>query len=209
MFIENNIRKPFFLKVILKIMYILNTYSIIILISIFFVFVIIKSYQKTRSGKIFFDKVIIKIPILNKFLCMSIASEFISTLAILLNGGLSLSYSLDVSKNISKNHFIKLQINNMCNAIKNGEKISLEMSKLNPPLFSLIVIQMIKVGEKTGNLEKSLEIASVFIKQEIRDNINIFIKLLGPILIVFIGCFIGLIMLTTILPLFKIYNFII
>jgi type II secretory pathway component PulF len=107
---------------------------------------------------------------------------------------------------VLSNVFIKNKIDTLYSAIKNGSCLSVEMKKLCPAIFPLIVVQIISIGEKTGDLSHAFQFASLHITNEIDQKNKIFIKLLGPILIVFISCLIGLIMLVTIVPLFEIYT---
>lgn len=209
MFIENNITKTKTLNFFIKISFILNTYGIYILIISVLISLLCGIYLNTGNGKILLDKIFIMTPLLKEFVFIAIASEFTNTLTTLLNGGLSLSQSLDIICKTKKNFFIALQINSMCIKIKNGRKISEGMIDLSLPLFPPIVIQIIAAGERTGKLEHSLYIASSLIEENLNKKISFFLKIVGPFSVICIGCFIGIIMITTITPLFEMYNLII
>jgi len=208
-FIENNITKTYFLSCLLFLSNFIKKYNIIFMI--FFILCILALYKfsNTNIGKIYLNQLLIKIPIINTLIYMFVALEFLIILETLLKGGIVLSVSLDISVESIHNHVIKAQIKKMSNKIKNGNSIAIEMANLSLPLFPFIISQIIAIGEKTGKLEKSLQIASNYIKEDIYIKINFFMKLLGPILIVFMGCIIGIIMLTTIMPLFEMYTCII
>lgn len=208
-FVEHNLEKTWNLELIIYISYYLTNKKILIFLSIVITYLIIKCYSLTSSGRHNIDLISIKIPILKDLVYLVNSSEFLMTLATLLTGGIPLSKSLDISERAIQNTLIKSDIQQMCISIKNGSNISQAMSELSVPIFSDMVIQMILVGEKTGDLEKSLNIAFEFVNEDIKHKTQIFIKLLGPLLIIFMGCIIGLIMLTTIIPLFEMYTLII
>jgi len=204
--LKNKTELPLITKILLLFSSLINEQWHIILIIIIISGCFLKYYFSTTNGQFIYNYIILKIPIIGNIISMSIILEFLRTLLMLLEEGLPISISLKITKNTINNIVIKKEINKIYNSIKNGYNISdvIKNNKFFPP----IVIQMIIIGEKTGDIEHSLKSSSNFIEQNIEQKINLFMGSLGPLLTIFIGIMIGIIMLATLLPLFQMYNLI-
>ncbi len=204
--LKNKTELPLITKILLLFSSIINEHWDMILIVIIIKICFIKYYFSTSYGKLIYNSIILKIPVIGNIISMSIILEFLRTLLMLLEEGLPISTSLKITKNTINNIIIKKEINKIYNSIKNGYNISDTIK--NSSFFPPIVIQMIIIGEKTGDIEHSLKSSANFIEQNIEEKINLFMGSLGPILTIFIGLIIGVIMLATLLPLFQMYNLI-
>jgi len=204
--LKNKTELPLITKILLLLSSLINDKWYIILIIIIIIGVCSKYYFSTTYGRVLYNYIILKIPIIGNIISMSIILEFLRTILMLLEEGMPILTSLKITKDTINNIIIKKEVNKIYNSIKNGYNISnaIKNSKFFPP----IVIQMIIIGEKTGDIEHSLRSSSNFLEQTIEYKMNIFMNSLGPILTIFIGLIIGIIMLATLLPLFQMYNLI-
>lgn len=205
-FVENNIKIPIALNSIVSFINIINEYKVRLIMFGIMLIGVLKFYISTKKGKYTLHKYLLRIPVIGNAIHFSNLLEFITTMEILFKNNIPLHTCLSISKKVLDNVFIKNKIDTLYSAIKNGSCLSVEMKRLCPEIFPLIIVQIISIGEKTGDLSPALQFASLHITNEINQKNKIFIKLLGPILIVFISCLIGLIMLVTIVPLFEIYT---
>jgi general secretion pathway protein F len=157
--------------------------------------------KKTAGGNYLIDKIILRLPGI-KILATKIAvARFARTLGSLLENGIPMLTALDIVKNIVGNMLIAEAVQGAGQKVEKGMGlgISLEEAGVFPPLS----VQMIKVGEQSGDLEKMLlKTADVF-ENEVESTLIGLTSILQPLLVVFMGVIILFIVLAIILPIFE------
>jgi len=159
-------------------------------------------YYLSEKGRKFFDKNVLKLPLIGPFIKLTCLTRFAENLSTLIVGGLPISQALGVVANIVDNHSYKEVILKTREKVGGGEPISSVLSQ-SPELFEPIFIQMVLVGEKTGTLEKTLMDLVAFYQREIDNNINNIISILEPALIVFLGVVVGGLILAILMPMYN------
>jgi type IV pilus assembly protein PilC len=159
------------------------------------------AYYKTRGGKLFIDMLKIKVIIfgpINKNIYMA---RFTRTLNTLLAAGLPV---LDTFKTLEKtvgNQVYAVALAKAREDIEGGETISGALSKSS--LFSPFIIQLVRVGEESGNISSTLDTLSNFIEQEIDNSTKSLSALIEPLLILILGVGAGFIVTAIILPIYS------
>jgi general secretion pathway protein F len=160
-----------------------------------------KRTQKTEKGRYWIDKTTLLIPgvgILSKKLSVA---RFARTLGSLLENGVSMLIALDIVKNIVGNILISDSVE--AAAIEVGKGRGLGESLSESGIFPQLSIQMIQVGEQSGQLETMLtKIADVF-ENEVETNIMRLTSYLEPVMILVMGAIVGFIVLSICLPIFE------
>jgi len=159
-------------------------------------------YYLSEKGRKFFDKYILKLPLIGPFIKLSCLTRFAENLSTLIVGGLPISQALEVVADIVDNNSYKEVILKTRDKVGGGEPISSVLSQ-SPELFEPIFIQMVLVGEKTGTLEKTLMDLVAFYQREIDNNITNIINILEPALIVFLGAVVGGLILAILMPMYN------
>ncbi len=156
---------------------------------------------KTEKGRLFFDTMILKTPLFGPLTRMAIISRFAKTLSTLIASGVELLKALDIVKNIVNNKVIEKVIENARQEIREGESIAvpLKKSKEFPPL----VVHMIAVGEKSGQLEQMLNNISNAYDSQVDAKVSALTSLLEPLMIVFMGIVVGCIVFAILLPILQ------
>lgn len=170
---------------------------------------IVVSYKwaiTTERGRIIRDKTIIKIPVIGPLIQKMIISRFCRSFSALLKSGVPVLQSLDVVKNITGNYVVIKSIKEAESSIKKGDSISLPLQKSG--VFPPMVIRMIAIGEETGSIDTLLEKVADYYEREVEELITRLSSLIEPVLIVGVGGIIGFIMLSIMLPMFSIVNYI-
>lgn len=164
------------------------------------VFLIIR-FLRTTAGKVVFDRLLLRIPIIGKLLKKIYLSRFSSTLAMLLESGVDLLTSLKMVEDVIGNRVYANFITKVRSEVREGIVLSrpLEESKLFPPM----VVQMINVGEETGSIEKMLDKISSFYDNEVENSVESVISMIEPIIIISLAGIVGFIVLSIILPMFE------
>ena len=173
----------------------------IIFIVIGLMLITLRMMKNTVKGHYFFDKIILLLPgfgILTKKLAVA---RFARTLGSLLENGISMLPALGIVKNIVENVLIADIIEEASQEVGKGQGLgsSLAESKIFPDLS----IQMIQVGEQSGELEAMLnKIATVF-ENEVETSVMSMTSLLEPLMILIMGVIVGFIVLSICLPIFE------
>lgn len=175
-----------------------------VLISFAVFFTVIYRWTKTEKGKHKLDTFYLTLPIIGKIVRSSAISRFTRTLATLLKGGVPMLTSMEIVQNVAKNTILKEAIKKTKSNIREGESIAkpLEESGQFPPM----TIQMIKVGEKTGELENMLLKISDTYDFQVKTEIDTFTSLLAPAMIMVMGGIVGFIVLAVLSPILQMYN---
>ncbi|MFA7385680.1 MAG: type II secretion system F family protein [Candidatus Paceibacterota bacterium] len=158
---------------------------------------------KTIKGKRFFDKVVIKIPMLKDFLKKLYLARIALNLSTLISGGLPIALSLEVTGEVVGNSVYRDILMKTRNGVKQGEPISSTFGQY-PNEISPFFYQMVVVGEKTGTIDSSLKNVVYFYEEEIERELANFIKIIEPVLIIILGLIVGGLMAAILIPIYSI-----
>jgi type IV pilus assembly protein PilC len=189
-------------KVILHISNFLQANFLYLIIGTIGIIVGILYYKKTSTGALYWDKMLLRMPVLGNLVRKSSVARFTRTLGTLLSSGVSILDALDITAKTAGNVVIANAINKSVMSIAEGDTITapLKESGVFPPM----VTQMISVGEKTGGLDEMLNKIADFYDEEVDDAVTALTSVIEPIIIVFMGVVIGGIMIAMYLPMFDI-----
>ncbi len=160
------------------------------------------SFYRTSQGRHYIDKFKLSLPVFGDLLKKTEITRFSQTLATLLESGAPILEALKVSADTADNVLLKEELSASIPAVKSGDRLSnsLSSSRVIPPA----VVQMISVGEESGQLEKTLyKIASNY-ERESDQLVKVFLSLLEPSLILVLGAVVGFMVITILLPIFEI-----
>ncbi|MBF0119967.1 MAG: type II secretion system inner membrane protein GspF [Desulfobacterales bacterium] len=177
-----------------------SSWWLMILIMIGMIFSI-KAFKKTKKGRLFYDKTMLFSPGIGTLIQKLAVARFTRTLGSLLENGIPMLSALDIVKNIVGNVVIYNVIEESAKEVGKGRTLSssLSIGKALPYLS----IQMIQVGEQSGELEKMLnKIADVY-EGEVESTIMGLTSLLEPIMILVMGVIVAFIVLSICLPIIE------
>jgi type IV pilus assembly protein PilC len=160
------------------------------------------SLNNTEKGRIFMDRMKLKMPVFGDISRKGAIARFTRTLGTLVTSGVPILQALNITKETAGNVVLADAITKVHDAVKEGESIvsPLEASGVFPPM----VISMVDVGEETGQLpEMLLKVAEVY-DDEVDNAVESLTSLLEPIMIVFLAFIVGTIVIALFLPLIKI-----
>ena len=160
-----------------------------------------KKYTKKEKNKLLVDKKILAIPFLGNFILNSELERFSSTMELLLASGTNLDIALEECSKIFNNQYLSNIIMNARNDVVEGKDFIMTMKQNE--IFPDIFIQLIASGYRSGNLEKMFNKVSNFMKSEIENKRSVFLSLLEPIVIIFMGGFIMMIVLAILIPIMQ------
>jgi type IV pilus assembly protein PilC len=159
------------------------------------------AYIKTKTGREFWDRTRIKLPIFGVIAHKICLARFTRTLASLIRSGVPILEVLQIVSNTVGNVVMEKAVRTSAADIEKGESISSALGK--HPVFPSMIIRMITAGEQTGKIEQMLERISNFLDEEIEGTLSGLTSLIEPLLIVFLGVTVGGIAICMFLPIFK------
>ena len=190
--------------IILGVSEFLTSNILLILGSLLLVTFGVRYFVRTQKGREFVDGLKLKIPYFGEMYSKGLVSQFTSTLSTLLNSGVILSESLSVLKKSSSNLILEQEVSLMLSSIKKGKSLNRSLS--SSKIFPVMVIQMISVGEETASLDDMLNQVATLYEEEVDLMVEGLTSIIEPILIVFIGLILGVIIVALYLPIFEMVN---
>src|SRR5229473_3145809 len=162
---------------------------------------LIKLIRLSRTGRYATDWVRLHIPIIGKILEKTIVARTMRTLGTLVASGVPILEALSIVKETCNNAVFERCYQRVYESIREGETIAEPMRESR--LVDDMVVNMIEVGEETGDLDTMLYKIADFYDEEVDTLVKSLISLLEPIMIVFLGFAIGAIVISLFLPLIK------
>jgi general secretion pathway protein F len=165
-------------------------------------FVFERVYHRSDGGRLFFDKLSLRLPLVGELLRKQAVSRFTHTLSTLLKSGVPVVSSLEITRDVVGNRVIADATEGVRVRILEGTDIStpLKASGAFPP----VVAYMVSVGEQSGELENMLERIGAAYDEEIQISTERLTSILEPIMIVLLAVVVGYIVISIVLPILKV-----
>ena len=162
------------------------------------IIIILRQLIKTKKGRAIWDEIKLRFPILGSVNRKLALARFGRTLGSLLQSGVPLITSLQIVHNIVNNVLVAQAIDQTMDEIQTGKSLAAPLSKSR--WFPPVTIQMINVGEQSGDLEKMLHKIADIYEQETESYIMTLMSVLEPILILFMAGIVFFIIISIVLP---------
>ncbi|SEJ16349.1 type IV pilus assembly protein PilC [Deinococcus reticulitermitis] len=159
-------------------------------------------YYSKPQGRHVIDDLKLRAPVFGNLIRKSAISSFARTFGLLVSSGVNIIESLEITKGTANNAIVEESIENAKNVVLVGDQMSSSMvtSKIFPPM----VVSMVAIGEETGSLDTMLGKVADFYDREVDEAVESLTAAIEPIMIVFLGGIVGLIVAGMFLPMFSI-----
>ncbi|MEH1966545.1 type II secretion system F family protein [Nostoc sp.] len=161
-------------------------------------------YGKTPVGRITIDRLSLKMPLFGDLIQKSSVARFSRTFGSLTRSGVPILTCLEIVRDTSGNQVIANAIDAARMEIQQGGMISIALQK--DSVFPAMAIQMISIGEETGELDAMLMKVADFYEDEVEQAVKAMTSILEPVMIVVLGGMVGTILLAMYLPMFKVFE---
>ena len=158
----------------------------------------IRHYLNTAAGELLWDRLRLRLPLVGSILERATLARFGRSFALMLSSGVPLIQALELSSQAVGNTYMGMMIRNMRESIQRGE--SLLRSASQSKMFTPLVLQMIQVGEETGQVDEMLNEVAAFYEQEVDYDLKNLSSYIEPILIAFIAGLVMILALGIFLP---------
>ena len=162
---------------------------------------LIGGYYRTKEGRYMLDGLILKVPLFGELIKKNSIAKFSRTLSTLLESGVPLIESLEISTATSGNVVLEKALLSTKESLRTGGNLTDPLK--NSPYIPGMVAQIISVGEKTGSLDIVLNKIADFYEDEVEVTAESMTSLIEPILMAFLGGIVGTLVLAMYLPIFE------
>jgi type IV pilus assembly protein PilC len=162
----------------------------------------LRQWGRTTSGRIAIDHAKLRLPVLGPVFHRFGASEFTRSLATLLDGGLPLVPSLEIATGAVGNAWLRDRLSPTMQRVREGKALHAALEQTEA--IEDIAIDLVKVGETTGALGTMLTAVSDFLDQEVEIRMTRLLSLVEPLMLVFMGIIVALLLISVYLPMFSV-----
>lgn len=160
------------------------------------------TYIRTPAGRMAWDRAKLKIPLIGNIVNRSLLSRFARSFALTSRTGVPLLQAIKIIADTTDNVFVSARIMSMCERIERGE--SLGNSAKASGMFSSLVLQMITIGEETGEVDQMLDEVADFYEQELDYDLKRLSSSIEPILLIIVAAMVLVLALGVFLPMWDI-----
>ncbi len=158
-------------------------------------------YYKTNQGRHVIDRFKMKAPVFGNLISKASLASFSRTLSLLIKSGVNIIESLDITRGTSNNAIVEDALTNAKNAVMQGEQMSQPMAAATD-VFPPMVVSMVAIGEETGGLDTMLDKVADYYEREVDEAVDQLTAAIEPIMIIFLGGIVGVIVAGMFLPMF-------
>lgn len=189
---------PAITQIVLTLSNLLTKWWWLVLTVIVMTLIALIKFIKTSAGRVTFDALVLRLPIFGKLSRNLNASRFASTLSILVRSGVPLVDALKIGSAVMGNVHIRNNIDKACEKVIEGASLSSQLEKSN--YFPPMMVQMIKSGENSGELDDMLARTADMQQNEATNMISTLLSLLEPLMLVLMGVIVMTIVMAVMLP---------
>ena len=158
-------------------------------------------WTASDAGKLTWDHIKLNIPLAGGILHRFALMQFTQSLGTLLSGGTPMVPAIEIASQSITNTYIASRVSGIVQAVRQGEPLWHSLEKTE--VISDLAVEMIKVGESTGALTEMLANVSEFYDEEIESRLSKLVAALEPMILVFMGIVIAVLLYAFYLPLFQ------
>jgi general secretion pathway protein F len=158
-------------------------------------------WRQTPSGRSHWDRFLLKAPIISEIVMMINVSRFCSTLATLLNSGVPILVSMNIVKNLIGNVHMQKAVSDSRDSVKEGASIAAPL--IRSGLFPPMVTHMVRLGEKSGELEPMLQIVAENYEEQVDSKLSGLTSTLEPIMMVIMGLVVAFVVFSVVVPMME------
>jgi len=199
---ESGQKIPIYTAILIGVSNFFRQFGVFLLIALVFAIIFLWRYLRTENGKMFISRFQISIPFIGNLYKKFYISRITDNLELSLSSGVSAIKALESAADIAGGSIYSKILLDSINDVKGGGSLSASLSRYEeiPPIVS----QMIKIGEETGKLNFILKTLSRFYRKEVDNTIETMVNMIEPAMILVLGVFAALFILSIIVPIYNI-----
>jgi type IV pilus assembly protein PilC len=197
---------PVFTQFMMGISEILRTpqYSLGLIVIITVATFAYRQYYQTRVGRETMDRFFLKMPLFGDLIQKTATARFCRTFGSLSRSGVPILTALEIVRDTAGNQVIANAVDEARREVQTGGMISIALQK--EQVFPVMAIQMISIGEETGEIDTMLMKVADFYEDEVEQSVKALTSIMEPIMIVVLGGMVGSILVAMYLPMFAVMD---
>lgn len=196
-----NITLPLLTRILVAMSEFVRSYILIMLGAFVAGGFLFKKYIETKPGRLQFEKFQLGLPLFGDFIRAVIVERFSSSMSTLIESGVPILYSLEITERSVGNLVVADIIRKVKDAVREGRSLSKPLQ--DSEFFDAMVVQMVAVGEEIGDLPQMFKRINGFYQDHVETFLTRFTALFEPIMLIFMGLVIGIMVIGMFLPIFK------
>ncbi len=193
---------PLYTKVVLALSGFLVDYGLGILLVAVAGFFVLWRFSRTKDGHFAFDRAKVSLPYVNIIYKKLYLSRFADNMNTMLISGIPMVRALELTATVIGNDVYESIMTRSVDLVKTGTSVSEALAKA--PEIPGIVVQMVRIGEETGQLGSILKTLANFYRREVTNAIDTMVDLIEPIMIVALGLGVGFLLASVLIPIYNI-----
>lgn len=201
-FFPEGMELPVLTKIVIGISSSLRSYWYLYIIAIIALVYGIRYYLLTPSGSRNWDRIRFKLPVIGPLLYRVVMARFARIMSTLLAGGIPVLQALETAGPAAGSTLVAESINVTGVKIQEGKNLAVPLEESG--IFSPMLVQMVAVGEESGNLPEMLSRVAGFYEEEVATMAKGLASVIEPLLIIVVGCIVAFIVISLYLPMFNV-----
>ncbi|MBU3918472.1 type II secretion system F family protein [Patescibacteria group bacterium] len=202
-FDELEIELPAITKAVIAISNVLAEKWYLLILGMIFLFLFSYFFTKSKKGKKAIDRTVLRIPILSPLVKKINSAYTALSLSALVKGGVPIILAINIAADSVNNVFYKAALQSTAKKVEKGEKMSIVMAEYTD-LYSPLFIQMLQVGEETGQTSEMLEKLASFLEEDVDNRTKNLSTIIEPLLLLLIGGAVALFAVSFVQPIYSI-----
>jgi type IV pilus assembly protein PilC len=165
---------------------------------------IFAKYRKSESGRRRLDALKMKVPIFGRVVRLNLFGQFARTLATLLQNGVPVLTALKITEQVMPNHVIKDAVAKAREAVTDGKTLAQPLARSK--IFPQLMVDLVKIGEETGDVPGALANLAETYESELQIGLRAMTNLIEPVLIILMAVVVGFLLMSVLLPMFKLIS---
>ncbi|HEX9060263.1 MAG TPA: type II secretion system F family protein [Clostridia bacterium] len=199
-----NQKLPLYTEILVAVSSVFKNFWYVFLILIVLLIIGASYFAKTPSGKRFFGKLLITIPVISGVTRTIICARFTRNLGTLIGSGVLLIQAMEIVKKVIGNYVIAEKMDVVIDEIRKGKGLTQPLANMG--YFPSMLVSMVRIGEESGSIDFSLDKSADFYDQEVETVLDQLTTLMEPLITIIMGVVVAFIILSIIIPMFTVYQ---
>jgi type II secretory pathway component PulF len=163
--------------------------------------ILIGKFRASEQGRRKIDEWKMKAPVFGKVVRLNLFGQFARTLSTLLQNGVPVLTALRITEQVMPNYLVKEAVAKTREAVTDGKTLAQPLAKSK--IFPQLMVDLVKIGEETGDVPGALANIADTYESELQVGLRVMTTLIEPVLIIVMALVVGFLLLSVMLPMFK------
>jgi type II secretory pathway component PulF len=204
MFMGFDIQLPLPTRMLMGFGYAVTHFWWLMLLAAVAIVILFRRFQKSETGSRKLDEWKMKLPIFGKVVKLNLFGQFARTLSTLLQNGVPVLTALKITEQVMPNHILKEAVAKAREEVTDGKTLAQPLARSK--LFPQLMVDLVKIGEDTGDVPGALANLADTYESELQISLRAMTNLIEPILIILMAVVVGFLLISVLLPMFKLIS---